>query len=120
MQVATQAASGEGLDDGLPIDDIAPLTLTLQLRKELGEHGFVQVRGAAFASDDAPGPSEVATPGYGIVDASAGYRLTQALELRFLARNLTNATYPASTDRLAVPAPGISGAVTAVVSFGAR
>ncbi|HXV61320.1 MAG TPA: TonB-dependent receptor [Vicinamibacteria bacterium] len=119
LQLSAYASRGKALDDDAPLDDVPPTTLTLQLRRELSAgRGYLQVRGAVFAEDDEPGPSEVATPGYGVVDFSAGWEMTSKVGLRFLARNLTNTSYPVSTDRRAVPAPGISAVATVVVTLG--
>lgn len=118
LQVAASAVSGRGLDDDLPLDDIPPVTLTIQVRKELGSRAFLQLRGALHGADDEPGPSEVAVPGYGILDASAGVRLSPRVELRVLVRNLTDTTYPVSTDRRAVAAPGTSAIASVVLRLG--
>jgi outer membrane receptor protein involved in Fe transport len=66
------------------------------------------VRGAAYARDDRPGPTEQEVPGYALVDAGAGYSLTRWLEVSVLGRNLFNRAYPASSDEDAVLAPGRS------------
>ena len=66
------------------------------------------MRGAAYARDDRPGPTEREIPGYGILDAGAGYALKRWLELSVLARNLFDRSYLASADEDAVLAPGRS------------
>jgi outer membrane receptor protein involved in Fe transport len=115
LQLAFQKQNGISLDDDAALDDISPVTFVVQVRKELGSRAFVQVRGALYASDERPGPTEVDLPGYGVLDFSAGFRFDERLELRFLGRNLFDATYPVSPDRRAVPAPGVSGLVTLLV-----
>jgi outer membrane receptor protein involved in Fe transport len=52
------------------------------------------------------------------VDAAAGLRIVQALELRLSARNLLNARYMASQDVRTVLAPGRAASVTAVLRLG--
>ena len=66
------------------------------------------VRGAAFASDDRPGPTEQAVPGYGVVDAGAGFTAFEWLEISVLGRNLLDHSYLSSSDEAAVLAPGRS------------
>ncbi len=65
-------------------------------------------RGAVFARDDRPGPTEQDVPGYAVLDAGAGLTVSEWLEISLLARNLLNRSYLASTDEDAVLAPGRS------------
>ncbi len=67
---------------------------------------WLRLRGLLYARDDSPGPTEIVTPGYGVVDVSAGYRFLSALEARLLVGNLFDKEYPGTPDELAVPAPG--------------
>jgi outer membrane receptor protein involved in Fe transport len=113
--MALQSQSGVSLDDGTPLDDVSPVSLFIQLRKEVGSKAFVQARAAFFAEDPEPGPTEIATPGYRLLDVSGGYRFDDRFELRFLGRNLFDASYPASPDARAALAPGISGLVSILV-----
>jgi outer membrane receptor protein involved in Fe transport len=115
LEAAFQRQSGLALDDDVPLDDISPMTLFLQVRKSLGSRAFVQARAAFYAEDDEPGPTEIETPGYAVFDVSAGYRFDERLELRFLGRNLFDAAYPVSPDSRAVLAPGISGLISLLV-----
>ncbi len=101
-----QLARGEVLDDGTPTDDVPPRGGFLTLRQELGRSWDWLVRVAAYARDDRPGPSERVVPGYTVVDAGVGYRVSQALELRLLGRNLLNRDYPSSPDAKSISAPG--------------
>ena len=73
------------------------------------------MRGAAYARDDRPGPSEVEVAGYGLVDAAGGYRLTDGVELRLNVRNLFDHSYLVNSDPRAVLAPGISALATVQV-----
>jgi outer membrane receptor protein involved in Fe transport len=117
VELGFQWQSGVALDDDLPLDDISPVTFFVQVRKDLGARAFVQARAALYAEDDEPGPTEIGTPGYGLLDVSAGYELDERLELRFLVRNLFDASYPVSPDARAVLAPGISGLVSILVGL---
>ena len=101
-----QLARGEVLDDSTPTDDVPPKGGFLTLRQELGTSWDWLVRVAAYAHDDRPGPSEKVVPGYTIVDAGVGYRVSPALELRLLARNLLDRDYPSSPDAKSISAPG--------------
>jgi outer membrane receptor protein involved in Fe transport len=112
LELVFQSQDGRALDDDAPLDDLSPITFLFQLKKDLGERAFVQGRGAFYAEDDEPGPTEVETPGYAVFDLSAGYRLAERVELRFLGRNLFDASYPVSADARAVLAPGISALVS--------
>jgi outer membrane receptor protein involved in Fe transport len=117
VEIAGSIARGNAVDDDQPLDDIAPETLTLVVRKAFGERAFAQVRGAAYARDDRPGPTEILVPGYALVDAAGGYRIMKQLELRASLRNMFDHAYPVSPDARAVPSPGISGLLTAAVTF---
>ena len=76
------------------------------------------VRGAAFTEDDRPGPTEQALPGYAVLDAGFGWRLSRALELGLVGRNLLNRSYLGSADEDAVLAPGRSVQLSIRGSFG--
>ena len=115
VELGFQWQSGVALDEDVPLDDISPVTLFVQVRKDLGVRAFVQARAAFYAEDDEPGPTEIETPGYGLLDVSAGYELDERLELRFLGRNLFDVSYPVSPDARAVLAPGISGLISILV-----
>jgi outer membrane receptor protein involved in Fe transport len=115
LEVGFQLQSGLALDDDAPLDDISPLTFFIQARKDLGSKAFVQARAAFYAEDDEPGPTEVAMPGWNVFDVSSGYRFDDRIELRFLVRNLFDASYPVSPDARAVLAPGISGLISLLV-----
>lgn len=117
FEVSGAIASGVALDDDTPLDDIAPPTLALQLRKQITPKAFAQVRGFFNATDDEPGPTERTAWAYATLEAAAGYRVTDRFELRVLGRNLFDTEYLASTDTRAVLAPGISVAVTALARF---
>ncbi len=115
-EIAAQISRGVALDDGADLDDIGADSVSVQLRRAIGR-GFAQVRVAAYADDDRPGPSEIAMPGYTLVDVSGGIPFGTQLDLRALVRNLFDATYYASPDGRFVLAPGISASLTAVVRF---
>ena len=108
---------GTALDDGTDLDDIAPDTVFVVGRKEFGTRAYAQMRAAFLASDDRPGPSEIAAPGARIVDLSAGWRFTRALELRGAIRNLLDDAYYASPDPRWVYAPGRSASLTLAFDF---
>ncbi len=117
LELAGQVSRGVALDDGAALDDVPSESLSVQVRKRFGERTFVQVRGAAFAFDDLPGPTERVMPGYTMVDLSAGYTVNRHLDIKFLGRNLLDRAYLASPDTRAVQAPGVSGLVSMVVSY---
>jgi len=117
VQLGAAVLQGETLDDGAALDDIPPPSLFVQVRKGIGEHLFVQLRGALFDDDDEPGPNEVAVPGYGLLDAAAGWKVTPNFELQLLGRNLLDESYPLANDRRSPLAPGTSVLLTAIVTY---
>lgn len=117
LDVATQVSEGRSLDDDAYLDDISPVTFTTILRKSFAERAFGQVRLAFFSDDDKPGPTEIAVPGYTMLDLQGGYTVVQPLEVRLQLRNLLNEEYFASQDRRTVLAPGRSVSVTLAARF---
>jgi hemoglobin/transferrin/lactoferrin receptor protein len=117
IEVAAQAARGIALDDDANLDDIAPESLSVLLRRQFGDRIYVQSRLALQASDDRPGPSEVAAPASTLLDLAGGWRLRRNLELRGTLRNLLDDDYYASPDPRFVPAPGRSASLTLAVSY---
>lgn len=117
LQLAAQLTRGRALDDEAYLDTIPPESFSAQLRKQLSTKGFVQVRTAAFARDTRPGPTEREVPGYAVVDASGGWRVSPQFELRVLGRNLLDKVYFVSPDARTVLAPGASLTATILASF---
>src|SRR5205823_2033443 len=117
VDVTGQSGRGLANDDSAALDDIAPRSLVLQVRKTFGGGVFVSARAAAFARDSAPGPSEVVTPGYVDAGATGGWRLGRGLELRVAAANLLNQKYYSSPSSRAVLAPGRNATLTAVLKY---
>jgi len=115
-ELAAQIARSRLLDDSTFLDDAPPDNASVQLRKAVGR-GFLQARLARYARDERPGPTEVATPGYTLLDLSGGLPLSEHLDLRGIVRNLLDETYYASPDARFVFAPGINASITAVVRF---
>ena len=54
------------------------------------------------------GSTEQEVPGYDVLDAGAGFTITEWLEISVLGRNLLDRAYLASSDEDAVLAPGRS------------
>jgi hemoglobin/transferrin/lactoferrin receptor protein len=120
LELSGQAARGCALEDGhndLWLDDIAPNSAAVVVRKQLTVKGSAHVRVAAFGADTRTGPREVRAPGYTLLDAGAGWWLTPHVELRANGRNLLNQAYFASPDPRWVYAPGRNGSLTAAISF---
>jgi iron complex outermembrane receptor protein len=108
LQIGGQALRGEIVEDGSPTDGVPPPGVFAVLRGSVGSRWWWMVRGAAYARDDRPGPTEREIPGYGVLDAGAGFSITDWLEVSVLGRNLLDNTYFASSDEDAVLAPGRS------------
>jgi len=99
---------GEVVDDGSPTDDVPAPGISAIVRGTPADRWWWMVRGAAYLEDDRPGPSEQAVPGYAVLDAGVGFRISDALELNLLGRNLFDKAYLDSSDEDAVLAPGRS------------
>ncbi len=108
LQAGAAALRGEIVADGAPTDGVPAPSVFAVVRGEPSKKWWWMVRGAAFASDDRPGPTEQDVPGYGVIDAGVGFTVSEWLELSLLGRNLLNHSYLASTDEDAVLAPGRS------------
>lgn len=117
LVVAGALSQGEALDDGTAVDDIAPENVAVQARKELGSRFWVQLRVAWVDALDEPGPNEVPVDSHTLVDASAGWRVGQAVELQLLVRNLFDETYLLTADRRSPLAPGRSAVLSARCTF---
>jgi outer membrane receptor protein involved in Fe transport len=117
VQVFATAIRGTTTEDRAPVADIPPLSIGLSIDAQPTSRLWLRLRGLLFARDDRPGPTEIVTPGYGVVDASAGYRFHPALEARLLIGNLFDKDYPGTPDELAVPAPGRNVTVVLAGSF---
>jgi outer membrane receptor protein involved in Fe transport len=116
LEVGGQVTRGEG-DDDSSLDAIPQESISLQLRKQLGPRGFIQARGAAFARDTRPGPTERVIPGYAVVDLGGGWSFRKGLDLRVLARNVLDQPYLVSPDTRTVLAPGASVVATVSAKF---
>jgi hemoglobin/transferrin/lactoferrin receptor protein len=117
VELGGHISRGIALDDRADLDDISADTLSLVVRKNVSDRGFVQLRGAVHAADDRPGPTEVAAPGATIVDLAGGWKLTPRFELRGGVRNLLDDSYYASPDPRWVFAPGRSASLTLSARF---
>jgi outer membrane receptor protein involved in Fe transport len=109
LELAAAVARGEA-EDGSDLADIAPANAALTVRWG-GARGFVYTRGIFMAEDDRPGVAEVARPGHSLLEAGAGWRITDPLELRVVGRNLTDRRYRDSADEVASLARGRSFSV---------
>jgi iron complex outermembrane receptor protein len=105
LQVGAAWARGEDRDTHAALADIAAPGGWLTLRWSSGR-ASAYARGAVFLHDDRPGPTEVSRPGYATLDAGCGWRFAEALEVRLVARNLTDRRYAGSPDEVATLAPG--------------
>ncbi|MGV8040076.1 MAG: TonB-dependent receptor [Thermoanaerobaculaceae bacterium] len=106
VQLAVQSQRGEARADGTPIDGIPAEGAVLTLRRDPGQRWWWLARVAAYRRDDRKGPTEREVPGYTVVDAGLGYRLSEMLEVQLLGRNLFDREYYGSADEKTVLAPG--------------
>ena len=116
LDVIGQVSRGRDAADGTPLDDVAPRSISVVARHAWRERVSSFLRLSAFAEHERAGPSEVPTPGYTLLDAAAGWRITRALEVRATFRNLLNESFYASSGPRWVWAPGRQAAITLVVS----
>jgi outer membrane receptor protein involved in Fe transport len=117
LNVVAQAAEGRVVEDAFWMDDIAPPSVMLQVRQAVGARATIFVRGAAFATDDRPGPTEVRAPGYVDVSAGLSWTLSRVATIRASATNLLDQRYYASQGPRWVLAPGATGAVVLVIGY---
>jgi outer membrane receptor protein involved in Fe transport len=108
LLAGVQLMRGEVVDDRTPTDDIPPAGVFVVLRGEPNHRWWWMVRGAAYASDDRPGPTEQETPAHQVLDAGVTWTLSRAVQLQLLGRNLLDESYLVSADEDAVLAPGRS------------
>lgn len=116
VALAGQIERGVTVDDDKPIDDIPPESLTLQVRKGFGP-AFVQARWVVYAGDEKPGLTEVARPGYGLLDLGGGYSFSGHFEFQAYVRNVLNKAYFNTPMDASALAPGISATLTGFVRF---
>lgn len=117
VEGAAQITRGRDADDRTPLDDIPPSTAAITVRHALGNRLQSYARAGWVGSHSAAGPSEVPTPGYLMLDAGVGWRLSARLQVRAVARNLLDELYYASAGPRWVYAPGRHGSVTVVVEY---
>lgn len=111
---------GEIVDDDTPAADIPAPTVTLSVHNRPSPRWWWRAALRFEARDDRPGEGEIVTPSFAVVDASAGWRFREALELRMVLGNVMNTSYPWSPDRRAPLAPGRTVHVLLGGSFGGR
>jgi outer membrane receptor protein involved in Fe transport len=117
LEIGTSIGRGVALDDDASLDDVAPDTVSVLVRKDFARRAFAQMRAAFLADDVRPGPSEIVAPGTTLLDLAGGFTLTRNLELRANLRNLLDQAYYASPDPRWVFAPGRSASATLAVQF---
>jgi outer membrane receptor protein involved in Fe transport len=105
-------ARGRVLDDDSFAADVPARSAVLTVRHTLSDRLWWRLRARVAASDDEPGPTEIETPAYGVVDLSAGFEVTKAFEVVFFGSNLLDERYPLSPDADAPPAPGRGGGIS--------
>ena len=108
LGIGGQMSRGHTEDSGTPLDDIPSPSITILLKKQLGEKAYFALQSRTFSRNWRAGPTETITPGFGVLDLNLGWLLEPRTQLRIVLKNLTDKNYPASPDRWSVPAPGRS------------
>jgi iron complex outermembrane receptor protein len=106
LQCGLHVVRGDLRDDDSALADIPADSLFLTLRRDPARDWWWLVRLAAHRRDDRPGPTEITTPGYSVVDAGVGVRAGRALEFQLTVRNVFDHAYPTDPDEKATLAPG--------------
>jgi len=101
-------ARGRLLDDDSFSADVPAPSAVLIARHSPFERFWWRLRARIVARDDEPGPTEVETPAYELVDLFTGFAVTKAFEVVLSGSNLLDESYPLSADADAPPAPGRS------------
>jgi len=117
LLVSGSMADGEALDDGSPLDDIAPDNVTVQTRKGFGKRFWVQARASWIGELDEPGPNEVALDAKTVVDLAGGWNVGRGFALSLLVRNVFDEEYVLTADARSPLAPGTSATLTAGLRF---
>ncbi len=99
---------GEIVEDGSFPADVPPLYGMATLLYRPADRWWLRLRGEAVRADDRPGPTEIDTPGYGLVGIGAGYQLSPLFGLELIVGNLFDHAYPATPDAVAADGPGLN------------
>jgi outer membrane receptor protein involved in Fe transport len=106
VRVIGSLSQGKILDDGSYATDILPPTAQLIVEHEPIDGLYWRARFLAMARDDRPGLAEVPIAGYGRLDLSAGYQLSDLLMINVSVRNVFDKAYADSADENNILAPG--------------
>ena len=116
LELTAHRLSGRALDDDAGLDAIPVPTATARLRRDFDKgHGWI--RGGLYGRLDEPGPTEQERPGFGLLDAGLGVKLSRQVAIDVLGRNLLDKAYLVTPDARATLAPGRTAIGTLVVSF---
>ena len=110
-------SQGRVLDDDTWATDVLPPTAQLVVDHEPFAGFFWRARFVAMGRDERPGAAEVVVPGYGRLDLSVGYRLSDLLTVTVSARNVLDKAYADSADENNVLAPGRGAILSLSGSF---
>ncbi len=106
VRLGTWWLDGQVRDDGTPLDDVPAPGVSATVAGTVGSRWWWSVRGAGYLRDERPGPTEAVVPGYAVVDAAVGVRLTEHITAELTGRNLLDRSFPGSADADAATAPG--------------
>lgn len=96
---------GKSLATAGPLNDIPPRRLILGSRAWFGRFSL-EINAYFQASQEKPGPSEIAIPGYSLLNLKAAYNLNRYFRLYFRVNNLLDKEYLARPDPNSRPEPG--------------
>jgi outer membrane receptor protein involved in Fe transport len=106
VRVTGSLSQGKVLDDGSFATDILPPTAQIIVDHEPINGLYLRARFIAMARDDRPGAAEVPIAGYGRLDLSAGFRVSDFLSINISVRNVFDKAYADSADENNNFAPG--------------
>ena len=112
LSAALTWARGRVLDDDSFAADVPARSAVLTVRHAFSEVLWGRLRARLVARDDEPGPTEIITPGYSVLDLSAGFDVSRTFEVVVSGSNLFDERYPVSADVDAPLAPGRSAAIS--------
>ena len=129
LRAGADYTRGDNLDTDQPLPFVAPFRAQLTARAELGARGslqdwYVWLGGEGNARQERLDPDDVAPPGYGLLNAGFGFRISggSPIEVDVIGRNLLDHSYRSFLSRYKLYAddPGRNVTVRVRTAFALR